>query len=521
MATNFTGIKKKLDLPVWEHLSIIYTAAQAATSAPAGSWLIDDKRASQYKNPNIWYYNTATQVFQYNTERNGFLQLASPALAGTFAAGACGWFAPSLGPRGTIAAGATTTTLTLGTALIASVGINQLKGTRIRIIGNNAGGSGKVEERTIVDNTSGTTPVLRLDSALSFTPGTNSGYEILSGRVYVITATTLATNSFKFFDVATSTWSASQSITNLPASLTTDSAPICLDELHTPIVANGVTINGEVGGYFGTLTATAAGATTLTGTVAGADSTVLANEYRNFQIRIVEDTVNVTAAGQRRRITSHTAGASPVYTVPTWTVTPSANAKFMIENNNDVILRTTANTTTYRYEPIGNTWDTSTYGSAGSAVGAGCVAWHPFNRTIDTSKNARYSVIYLSRGGGVNIIDQLDISAATTGTWSSDIAYDNKGLVLFNTAASAAYDPISNKTILVPFTTANTQPNAYVFDNDLMSLGSYTQVPVISSTPGVGSRLAIDVFVDGTDKKSFVYFIPPSQNVLLRSLIFV
>ena len=62
------------------------------------------------------------------------------------------------------------------------------------------------------------------------------------------------------------------------------------------------------------------------------------NEYRNFQIRIVEDTVNPTAVGQRRNITSHTAGASPVYTVPAWTVTPSANANFVIENNGDRIL---------------------------------------------------------------------------------------------------------------------------------------------------------------------------------------
>ena len=65
---------------------------------------------------------------------------------------------------------------------------------------------------------------------------------------------------------------------------------------------------------------------------------VLANEYRNFQIRIVQDTVNPTAVGQRRNITSHTAGASPVYTVPAWTVTPSANAIFVIENNGDRIL---------------------------------------------------------------------------------------------------------------------------------------------------------------------------------------
>lgn len=37
------------------------------------------------------------------------------------------------------------------------------------------------------------------------------------------------------------------------------------------------------------------------------DSLVQANEYRNFQIRIVQDLVNPTAVGQRRVIASHTA----------------------------------------------------------------------------------------------------------------------------------------------------------------------------------------------------------------------
>lgn len=37
------------------------------------------------------------------------------------------------------------------------------------------------------------------------------------------------------------------------------------------------------------------------------DSLILANEYRNFQIRIVQDLTNPTAVGQRRIIASHTA----------------------------------------------------------------------------------------------------------------------------------------------------------------------------------------------------------------------
>ena len=37
------------------------------------------------------------------------------------------------------------------------------------------------------------------------------------------------------------------------------------------------------------------------------DSLIFANEYRNFQIRVVQDTVNPTSVNQRRIIASHTA----------------------------------------------------------------------------------------------------------------------------------------------------------------------------------------------------------------------
>ena len=55
------------------------------------------------------------------------------------------------------------------------------------------------------------------------------------------------------------------------------------------------------------LSATAIGASSITGQATGGDATLLANEYRNFQIRVVADLTNKTAVGQRRIITSHTA----------------------------------------------------------------------------------------------------------------------------------------------------------------------------------------------------------------------
>ena len=526
MATDFTGIKPLLDLPEWEVLTNIYTAGGTPATAGAGATLIDDKRlSSENKAPNCWFLNSATQLLQYNKRTNGFLQLASPALAGTFGVGASGVFAPSQGPRGTIAAGATTTSITLSAVLpnSATVQANQLKGLKIRIIGNNAAGSGKTEEVTISDNTAGTTPTIYFSSALTFTPGTGAAYELLSGRVFLMSAGVLAANIIKYFDVGTTVYNTSAiSTTNMPATIGTDSVMLSLDELHTPISGyNGAVINGEVGGYFGSLTATASGATTLTGQAAGGDATVAANEFRNFQIRIIEDTATPTAVGQRRRITSHTAGASPVYTVPAWTVTPSATAKYYIENNNDIIMWSSASTNTYRLDPVALTWDTTTYGARSGAASNGVTAWHPFNRAYNANKKVNWGTIYTPRGGASNVIDMLDITAATTGTWTGDIAYDNKGLTLFNTGGCSAYEGISNKTIIRPLGSAGIGSLMFSFDNDTMSLRPYYQCPFLNSTAVNGEKLGTGLYYDGTDKKGFVYFIPDTQSVLLRSLIFV
>lgn len=525
MATDFSKIKPLLDLPEWEVLTNIYSAAGSGLAAGAGACLIDDMRlGGAAKLPNMWFLQSVTSLSQYNKRTNAFVQLASPGLAGTFGAGAGGVFAPSQGPRGTIAAGATTTSFTLSAVLpnSATVQANQLQGCVIRVIGNNAGGSGKIEEVRILGNTAGTTPTIYLETALTFTPGAGAGYELLTGRVFLMSAGTLAANIFKYFDAGTTVYNTTAIATaNMPATIGTDSVLLSLDELHTPINGyNGAVINGETGGYFGTLTATAAGATSITGQAASGDATVAANEFRNFQIRIIEDTATPTAVGQRRRITSHTAGASPVYTVPAWTVTPSATAKYYIENNNDIIMWSSATTTTYRFDPVTLAWDTTTYAVRPGAASNGVTAWHPFNRTYDPNKRVNWGQIFSPRGGGTNVIDLLDITAATTGSWTGDIAYDNKGLTLFNTGGCSAYEGISNRAIIRPLGTANIGSLIYFFDNDTISLRPYYQVPFLNSTAVNGEKLGTGMFYDGTDKIGFVYFIPDSQAALLRSMMF-
>ena len=519
MATSFSGIKQILDVPSWQATPLIYNALHVLQTAGAGSHLISDKRPSQYKQNLIWLLNSATTLFQYRTKGNGWGQLGSPALAGTFGVGAISVFCPAQGPRGTIAAGATTTSVVLSTALPATIGANQLVGQRIRIVNNIAGG-GQTVERTIIANTGATTtPTITVDSSFGFTPATGCIYELLTGRIFFMSAGTVAAGIWKYYDVATNSFSGNLATTNLPATIGTGSAIVALDEQHTPITGvGGVAINGETGGYFGTLTATAATGTTLTGQAASGDWSVLANEYRNFQIRIVEDLTNPTAVGQRRRITSHTAGASPVYTVPTWTVTPSATAKYMIENNNDILFWTAAATTTYRYEPTGNTMDTTTYAVKPAANAAGPTALHPFGSVLNSAKTLRHSYIYNFRGGATSTLDVLDIAGGGTGAWISNWIYDNQGLVTFNTSSAHAYNALDNTTMISPVSLASTPNNMYYFDIVDNSLRSYTPVQQINGTVVDGARLAVEFFVDGTDKKAFHYWLPSSQSYMLRSM---
>ena len=516
MATNFAGIKQILDVPTWQGTPLMYNSLHVALNAVVGTSLCSDLRASQYKQNLIWFLHSATALYQYRTKGNGWMQLASPTLTGTFGIGAGCVFAPSHGPRGVITAGATTTRVVLSTALVQSVGQNQLAGQRIRI-GNNVAGGGQCVERTIIANTAGTSPAITVDSSFGFTPGTSATYELLTGRVYMLSAGTLAAGMWKYYDIATNTYSGNLATTNLPATINQTSTLVCLDELHTPITGvGGVAINGEVGGFFGQLTATAATSTTFTGQASLGDATVLANEYRNFQIRIVEDLTNPTAVGQRRRITSHTAGPSPVYTVPAWTVTPSATAKYMIENNNDILLWSSSSTSTFRY--VADAWDTTTYAVAPAARSTGTIAFHPFATILNPEKTIRHSHIYTFRGGAVNSLDIFDIAAAATGTWAGAVPYDNQGPVTINTSSGVVYSAVDNDAMICPVQLSGQQANMYYFDVDKMSLRSYAPCPQISSAPVDGNRLAVEIFVDGTDKKAMFFLIPSGQTYMLRSL---
>jgi hypothetical protein len=333
-------------------------------------------------------------------------------------------------------------------------------------------------------------------------------------------AGTLAAGALRSFEPASNTL-ANRSITNLPATVATDSAMLVLDEQYVPFdhkpgegMIKGAHDTDTAGGGRFAITATASGASTITGRASGGDAVVAANEYRNFQIRIVEDTLTPAAVGQRRIIASHTAGPSPVYTLGTaWTTTPSASAKYVIELPNLLVLRTSAVTTTYTYNytdaAVNNgtntiaadAWST-TYFAAGPAANAAGNLWAPgWGIQPDPARNARHSHSYFFRGGAVTL-DLFDIANTITGTWTGAITYDGN-VNSFGAGTTGAYSPFAQegRYTYVNVYVASAINQIYRFDARNRVFSPYVPTDFIQSgTAAQGGRMAAYAAIDGTDR---------------------
>ena len=516
MANTF---KKVIDLLAWRQVNA------APNAHAAGSSMASDLRSDVSRNPFVYQTISNTVLNRYNIVTKSWQPMASMALAGTFGAGAASAFAPSLGLVGTIAAGATTTSVVLSTALPTAVGVNMLAnrggsgdyGFKLRIIDPVAG---KTAERYITGNTAGTTPTIQVLSSFGFTPSTGARYEIIAGRYFSLGAGAIAANIWRSFEVASNTLSTSLSTTNLPATIGTDSDIMVLDEQYTPY--NCSPGDGMIKGAYNydtgvvaryALAATAAGASTLTGQATLGDAVVAANEFRNFQIRIVEDGTNPTAVGQRRIIASHTAGPSAVYTLGTaWTVTPSATAKFVIELPNLMLVRSSATTAVYTYNygdatinngtnSIASAQWSATYFGAAPAAGAAGGFWMPsFGIQPDAARNARHSYCYFFRGGAVTL-DLLDIAGSITGTWTGNIAYDGNTTPI-GVGSCGTYSPFGSegRMFYINAFVASAANQFFRFDVQNRVLSPYTNTDFIQAgTAALGKRVVAYAALDNTD----------------------
>lgn len=542
MANNF---KKIIDRQCWVQVP------PAPNAHAAGAGMASDLRNDLSRNPFAFQLVSNAVLNRYNFVTKAWNVTVNPGLGGTFGAGAGAVFAPSFALVGSIGAGCTTTSIVTTTAMT-SVAPNMLAnrggsgdyGYRVRIIGNSAGGSGKIEERWIVGNTGGTTPTLLLNEALSFTPANGDTYEILSGRVMMLGAGTLAAASWRSFCVATNRLT-SLGNTNLPATISTDFSALALDEQHVPYnrkPGEGFLVGAGAYDTTGTsttkncLTATATASGTLTGQASAGDAGVLINEYRNFQIRIVEDTGTPTAVGQRRIIASHTAGASPVYTLgAAWAVQPSATAKYVIEYPNLIILRSTATTSVYTYNYTkatinngtntiaANAWSTAYFGVAPGAMGAGCTMFPSFGIVPDAAKNARHSYIYCFRGGGSYNLDLLDIAGGAAGLWTGAIVYDNMTIsASITTGTCGKYAPHDNEGRFgyMNVYVASLVNQIWRFDVKNRVMSQFTPTDWIQSgTAAVGDRLATIVAIDGSDKYTVLLLVAHLSSIAQELIV--
>lgn len=508
--------KKVIDQLVWRQV------APAPNAHAAGSCMASDLRSDLSRHPFVFNLISNTVLNRYNIVGKAWQTMASPALAGTFGAGAACAVAPSLGLVGTIAAGATTTSVVISTAFPTAVGINMLAnrggsgdvGFKLRIIDTVAG---RTEERWIVGNTAGTTPTIRVGAAFGFTPASGARYEILAGRLFMLGAGALAANIWRSFELAANTLSTGLTTTNLPATIATDSSILVLDEQYTPYDCKPG--EGVVLGAFTydtgleSLTATASAASTLTGQATLGDAVVVANEYRNFQIRIVQDTVTPAAVGQRRIIASHTAGPSPVYTLGTaWTTQPSSSAKFVIELPNLLLLRSSATTTVFTYNygdaTVNNgtnsitagAWSTTYFGAAPAANASGGMWMPSFGIQPDPSRNARHSFCYFWRGGAVTL-DVLDIAGAITGTWTGAIAYDgNTSALTVGTTGCPAPFGNEGRMFYMNIYTASAVSQMFRFDVQNRVLSPFAPTDFLQvGAAALGQRMAAYAALDGTD----------------------
>lgn len=477
--TTTNGNRKILDVKRWEFLS------PAPVATAAGAFIASSRH---YKQRQL-YVQAAGVAYLYLPEEDGYVVLASPALAGTFGAGACG--VAGAWSTGTTV-GATTLTATAGTTT--SITTNQtlavdLRGYSVQIVGGpNAG-----EIKTIASNTIGANAVITFTAASGSAFSASTTYRLGTPVWYVLNAGTLAANIFKKYDYATNTWTALQQ-TGLPATIGTDSKLISTPSwIDTAIVS------------FATGTATAGGASTLTNS-AKAWTT---NQWANYQIRITGG----TGAGQIRSIASNTGTVITVSSA--WATTPDATSTYSIEGNDDYLYYMGSNAVTlYRYSVATNTWTTlSPTAARGAAPGAGMSGHWIYGVTEadwnveNTYLNGRY--IYSFRGAAGTGLDRYDIAL---NTWENISTY-MPGIETFTTGSKYIYyknDIFTQKDATGRWFRFNVPRREQVGFGTM----TYTQ------GAAVAGDTAFDViYKDGATEIVYLNMILNTSTVLLRQMV--
>ena len=470
--------RKVLNRKEWQMMS------PAPTTSAAGSFIIKDPAGERR---TALYVASATVQHIYAADEDGWMQIPSMALAGTFGAGACGtWGCWS---NTLTANGGTTTSLTLAAS------ITDLSNDRIIKFLTGANAGEEVVVSSTVVNIVGNN-IINFKTALPNVVSSGDTFQVRSGKYYILNAGTLATGSFKSFDPLTGAYT-SLSITGLPASWGTEGKMVA-----TPSYV----------GDFATGTATSATGTTLVNSA----KTWTINQWCNYQVKITGG----KGKGQVRSITTNTA---TTLTVPTWTTTPDNTSTYAIQGNDDYLYLLGNNSVTmYRYSISGNSWSTiaPTAARASALVTGGSANWVSVsgNSTWADESNiqdGRY--IYSFRGGATSNMDRYNISGGTAGagTWDSTVAFLNKQET-FSTGSS--FDVDGQYIYMVKESTGR------VFKFDVVSNSLYPfSIDFYSDSTAVnGDKLFTVSYKDnsGGDTITWLYRVGNTLTTLRRIMIY-
>lgn len=454
----------------------------------AGHCVIDDRNDNSRF---ALYYTSATLCYLYDHDNDSFVQIPSPALTGTFGAGAAGVY--NSWSNTFTASGGSTTTITVAAASHNITGF--VIGRTVEILTSAGAAQGQRRIITRVLNNAGSgTITLTVNEAFSAAVANTNTFRISSGRFHLVSAGTLAAGSHKSFDIATMSWSGNLSITLLPATLGTDGRMVQAFRLNeifeTGVASSGstTTLTAPSGttwvvdqwkNYFAVIidgtgesqvakilsnTATVLTFTTTLGVAldatsrfelrafapfaigvatAGAASTLTnsaktwtTNQWANYQVRIVSG----TGIGQVRAIASNT--GTVLTTATAWTTNPDTTSVYEINGNENSIYYLGNNAVTlYRYSISGDSWATVTPGTARAAAPStgmtanwiaqtGSVNWANESDFLD----GRY--IYSFRGGASALCDRYDIAL---NVWTA-AAINYVGTETFTTGSGACTD---------------------------------------------------------------------------------
>ena len=450
----------------------------APVSAGSGAFIIKDILGVRR---TAFYTTSATVHYLYDINEDGWVQIPSMAMAGTWGIGACGTW--SLWSIPITATGGTTTSIETSSTLSLS-----LKGKTIEFLtGSNSEKRVTVADVIIVP---GGTNTILLNETLPNAVTNGDTFRATTGRYWFLNAyTSLVANVFKSYDVLTGIVTSHNQV-GLPSSWGTDGKMSATPSYVGPYASG---------------TATSASANTLVNSA----KTWGTNQWSNYQVVITGG----TGEGQVRSIASNTSTALTVSS--NWTVTPDGTSTYEIQSNDDYIYLAGNNAVTlYRYSISGNSWTTLSPTSPRAAVpGTGMgLTWVP--KTGDSQWQNESNIqdgrwLYSFRGVNSNNLHRYDIAL---NTWQT-VSFLRDG-DLFTTGTSYDFEKgkiYIQKNITNDFFFYDVVGNElYPFAKDL-----YTQ-----STAAAGDKLFTVTYNDGGDDIDFAYYLGNNTNILRRVMIY-